>query len=133
MADTLHFSLVSPARELFSGDVEQVDLPGTEGELGILPDHAPLMTAIRTGTITVYNTGGTTRYFVQGGFADVTPAGLTVLAERAVPEGEVDRAALEADFAMAQKSLESLDGDDAVAARQNLDGLRAAITTVGSN
>ena len=133
MADTLHFSLVSPARELFSGDVEQVDLPGTEGELGILPDHAPLMTAIRTGTITVHNTGGTTRYFVQGGFADVTPAGLTVLAERAVPEGEVDRAALEADLAMAQKSLESLDGDDAVAARQNLDGLRAAITTVGSN
>ena len=133
MPDTLHFSLVSPARELFSGDVDQVDLPGTEGELGILPNHAPLMTAIRTGTLTVYANGGTTRYFVQGGFADVTPAGLTVLAERAVPEGEMDRAALEADLAKAEGSLEALDGDDAVAARQNLDGLRAAIATAGTN
>ena len=59
MADTLNFSLVSPERELFSGLVEQVDIPGTEGDLGILPNHSPLMAAIRTGIVTVMG-GGTT-------------------------------------------------------------------------
>ena len=74
MADKLHFSLVSPEKELFSGEVDQVDVPGTEGDLGILPNHSPLMAAIRTGAITVYVDGEQSQYFVQGGFADVTPA-----------------------------------------------------------
>ncbi len=130
MADKLHFSLVSPERELFSGDVDQVDIPGTEGDLGVLPDHAPLMAAIRTGAITVYANGGETRYFVQGGFADVTPDGLTVLAEKAMPVGEVTRDAIEADLEGARAQIEGLEGEAALALRQNIDGLEALIETL---
>lgn len=84
MADKLHFSLVAPEREVFSGDVDRVDAPGAEGDFGVLAGHAPFMTALREGRVTVIN-GSTTRVFeVQGGFADVTPAGLTILAEHAV-------------------------------------------------
>jgi len=83
MAAKLHFSLVSPERELFSGEVDQVDAPGAEGDFGVLPGHAPFMTALREGPVRVFSGGATTTYEVQGGFADVTPAGLTILAERA--------------------------------------------------
>ena len=84
MADKLHFSLVAPEREVFAGEVDRVDAPGVEGDFGVLAGHAPFMTALREGKITVVN-GSTSRVFdVQGGFADVTPAGLTILAEHAV-------------------------------------------------
>jgi F-type H+-transporting ATPase subunit epsilon len=84
MAQQLHFSLVSPQRELFSGDVDQVDAPGSEGDFGVLAGHAPFMTALKEGQIRVYNNGQVTAFDVRGGFADVTPDGLTVLAEHAV-------------------------------------------------
>jgi F-type H+-transporting ATPase subunit epsilon len=84
MADKLNFSLVSPERELFSGLVDQVDAPGSEGDFGVLAGHAPFMTALREGPVTVHNDGRTTIYEVRGGFADVTPDGFTVLAEHAV-------------------------------------------------
>ena len=83
MAGKLNFSLVSPEREVFSGLVDQVDAPGVEGDFGVLPDHAPFMTALREGLVTVYNGGTKVQYDVHGGFADVTPAGLTILAEQA--------------------------------------------------
>lgn len=127
MADKLHFSLVSPERELFSGDVNQVDIPGTEGDLGVLPNHSPLMAAIRTGAITVYSDAGETQYFVQGGFADVTPAGLTVLAEKAMPMGDVSAEALQPEITAATEALKGLEGEAALAVRQNLDGLNAII------
>ena len=127
MADTLNFSLVSPEKELFSGEVAQVDIPGTEGDLGILPDHSPLMAAIRTGTVTVYADGGTTEYFVQGGFADVTPAGLTILAEKAVLKSDIDLDSLRADAQAAQDALQNLEGEAALSMQQNLDGLNALI------
>jgi len=84
----LHFSLVAPERQLFSGDVDQVDAPGAEGDFGVLAGHAPFMTTLREGTVTITD-GGTRRAFtIQGGFADVTGEGLTILAEQAV-EAEV--------------------------------------------
>ena len=125
MADKLTFSLVSPEAELFSGDVDQVNIPGSEGDLGILPNHSPLMAAIRTGAITVYADGAETQYFVQGGFADVTPAGLTVLAEKAALLSDVTPDALQGDIEAASKALESLEGEAALAMQQNLDGLKA--------
>ncbi len=85
MTDKLHFSLVSPERELFSGQVDQVDAPGSEGDFGVLAGHAPFMTALREGVVTVHNNGTLERYAIEGGFADVTPDGLTVLAESATP------------------------------------------------
>jgi len=127
MADKLTFSLVSPERELYSGEVDQVDLPGTEGDLGIFPNHSPLMAAIRTGTITVVEDGIETKFFVQGGFADVTPAGLTVLAEKAVAFDALDHAQVEEDIAALEASLGDLTGDAALAASQNLDGLKAVL------
>lgn len=125
MADKLHFSLVSPEAELFSGQVDQVNLPGSEGDLGILPNHSPLMAAIRTGAITVLSDGTETQYFVQGGFADVTPAGLTVLAEKASLLSDVSPEAVQADIDAATKALEALEGDAALVMQQNLDGLKA--------
>ena len=83
MAGKLSFSLVSPEREVFAGLVDQVDAPGVEGDFGVLPNHAPFMTALREGAVTVY-VGANRRVFsVKGGFADVTPQGLTILAEEA--------------------------------------------------
>ncbi len=84
MAGKLHFSLVSPERELFSGLVDQVDAPGSEGDFGVLAGHAPFMTALKEGQVTVHDGGKITVFDVRGGFADVTPEGLTVLAEHAV-------------------------------------------------
>ena len=83
MAEKLRFSLVSPERELFSGEVDQVDAPGTEGDFGVLAGHAPFMTTLKEGRVKVHDDGSLRAFDVRGGFADVTPLGLTILAERA--------------------------------------------------
>ncbi|RAK57041.1 ATP synthase F1 subunit epsilon [Phenylobacterium deserti] len=88
MAAKLHFSLVSPERELFSGDVDQVDAPGSEGDFGVLAGHAPFMTALKEGQVRVYDNGRIRTFNVRGGFADVTGEGLTILAEHAVEAAE---------------------------------------------
>ena len=128
MADTLQFSLVSPERELYSGDVDQVDIPGTEGDLGVMPNHSPLMAAIRTGVITVTENGTDTKFFVQGGFADITPTGLIVLAEQAVALDALNKADVEAQIASVEASLANLTGDAALAASQNLEGLKSVLS-----
>ena len=85
MADgKLHFSLVAPERELFAGDVDRVDAPGSEGDFGVLAGHAPFMTALREGQVTIHDGAGSRVFDIHGGFADVTPQGLTILAEHAV-------------------------------------------------
>ena len=81
MSEKLHFSLVSPERELYSGEVDQVDAPGSEGAFGVLVGHAPFMTTLREGRIHVRTGQSELVYDVKGGFADVTPQGLTILAE----------------------------------------------------
>jgi len=83
MAGKLQFSLVSPERELFSGSVDQVDAPGSEGDFGVLVGHAPFMTTLKEGRVKAYDDGDVRVYEVRGGFADVTPEGLTILAEHA--------------------------------------------------
>lgn len=125
MTDKLTFSLVSPEAELFAGEVDQVDIPGTEGDFSVLPKHAPVMAAIRTGTISVMIDGAQTQYFVQGGFADVTPAGLTVLAEKASLLSDVDAEAIKAEIEASTSALANLEGEAALAMQQNLDGLKA--------
>ena len=85
------------------------------------------MAAIRTGTITVIDNETETKFFVQGGFADVTPSGLTVLAEKAMALDALDRAQVEADIAALEASLGDLTGDAALTASQNLEGLRAVL------
>jgi F-type H+-transporting ATPase subunit epsilon len=83
MAEKLRFWLVSPQRELFAGAVDQVDAPGSEGDFGVLAGHAPFMTTLKEGRVKVYNDDDTLVFDVRGGFADVTPEGLTILAEHA--------------------------------------------------
>jgi F-type H+-transporting ATPase subunit epsilon len=90
----LHLEFVSPERVLFSGDVDQVDLPGIEGDLGIFADHAPLVTPLRPGIVTVHRGGAREPIVVIGGFAEVSPAGLTILADQATPRDSFDTATL---------------------------------------
>ena len=82
---TFHFELVSPEKLLFSGEVNQVDVPGSEGDFGVLAGHAPLMTTLRPGILVLHGEGGALQVVVNGGFAEVGAAGLTVLADIAVP------------------------------------------------
>jgi F-type H+-transporting ATPase subunit epsilon len=102
---TLTFELVSPERIIFSGDVDAVILPGSEGDMTVLPGHAPVMTALKTGFLVITDRPGNgRRVLVRGGFADVNQQGLTVLAERALPEEEItpevlDREILQAEMA----------------------------------
>jgi F-type H+-transporting ATPase subunit epsilon len=87
---TFQFDLVSPEKLLFSGEVTQVDVPGSEGDFGVLAGHAPMVTTLRPGILVVYRDDGELRVVVNGGFAEVSPTGLTVLADMAVPRDEFD-------------------------------------------
>jgi len=118
-----NFSLVSPERQLRSGQVFMVVVPGTEGDFGVLEGHAPLMSTIRPGTIAVYpNAMGDVpeRLFIEGGFAEVSEDGLTILAEQAVPVGEIDPAKVAEDLAAARGA-----GDEAAVER--LSAMQAAL------
>ena len=104
-----NFSLVSPERQLRSGQVHMVVVPGTEGDFGVLVGHAPLMSTIRPGTIAVYAEPSTTapeRLFIDGGFAEVSDTGLTILAEQAVPIAEIDPAKVADDLAAARAAAD---------------------------
>ena len=87
----LHFELVSPEKLLFSGSVEQVDVPGLEGDFGVLEDHAPLVATLRPGVLTVHLSDGAQRIVVLGGFAEVSDKGLTVVADLADPVESFDK------------------------------------------
>ena len=123
----LHFELVSPARLLFSGEVASVTIPGTEGDMGIFPGHAPVLSTLRPGVVTVYKDGGATdRIFVRGGFAEVNPKGLTVLAEVAIPMAELDAATLAAQIKDAEEDVADAKDDEARRrASENLEHLKA--------
>jgi len=101
----LHFEFVSPERMLFSGEVDQVDLPGLEGDMGILAEHAPLVTPLRPGIITIFNGGTREAVVVIGGIAEVSPAGLTVLADKATPRDDFDTAMLAAEIKDAEEDV----------------------------
>lgn len=113
MADKLHFSLVSPAREMFSGEVDHVIAPGSEGQFGVLPNHAPFMTTLRNGIVRVLREREEDmRIFVRGGFADITPAGLTILAEEAVDLAHADAATIERELEETERELKSHSPED---------------------
>jgi len=112
VADKLHFALVSPERELFNGEVDHVVVPGSEGEFGVMPNHAPVMSVIKPGALRVINDGTERRIFVNGGFADVTPEGLTVLAEEAIDIADINTAELDQQLKNAQEDLRDANSDD---------------------
>ena len=120
MADLIQFELVSPEKLLVSHAVEMVVVPGSEGDFGALPGHAPLISEIRPGIIAVFEGGQVQeRIFVAGGFAEVTNERCTVLAEQAMPLAEIDRAATDSELKNARDDLSDAktDLDRAIAER----------------
>lgn len=110
MSDKVEFELVSPERLLVSESVEMVVVPGAEGDFGVLAGHAATVSSLRSGVIAVFEDGAvTSRLFVSGGFAEITPERCTVLADEAMPLGEIDREVVE-------KAIPDL-RDDVAAAR----------------
>jgi F-type H+-transporting ATPase subunit epsilon len=95
MAEMFQFDLVAPERRLASGPALEVELAGSEGDITVMADHAPLLTTLRPGVLRVKFADGTTEYAVTGGFADISPAGVTVLAEQAVPLSELTQDVLD--------------------------------------
>jgi F-type H+-transporting ATPase subunit epsilon len=125
---TFPFELVSPERVLFSGEATQVVVPASEGEITVLANHAPFMSALRSGIVTIDNGK---RLFVRGGFADVSPAGLTVLAEQAVPVEEINVEALAGEIRNAEEDLRDAKTDEARArAQAKLAGLNAMMSAI---
>ena len=117
MADTMQFDLVSPERKLASVQAREVRIPGADGDLTAMPGHAPLITTLRPGLLTVVGPEGTVDYAVTGGFAEVSPEGVTVLAERARPKSELS-ALIHAEMveqARAAKAAAPMDAADAAA------------------
>jgi len=108
---TFHFELVSPERLVFAGEVSQVDVPGEEGDFGVLAGHAPYIATLKPGVLTIYGDGGPQRIVVQGGFAEVGPTGLTVLAEQAVPAAEIDATMITQAIKDTEEDLADADND----------------------
>lgn len=95
MADTMQFDLVSPEKSLASAQVTEVQIPGAEGDLTAMPNHAPLITTLRPGILKTAGSEGAIEYVVTGGFAEISAAGTSVLAERAVPVSEMTQELLD--------------------------------------
>jgi F-type H+-transporting ATPase subunit epsilon len=133
MAESFQFELVSPERLLLAAPVEQVVVPGSEGQFTVMKGHAPFMTTLRPGVIDIVRGGQTSRIFVRGGFADANAAGLTVLAEMAIPVEEIDPAQLAREVKNAEEDVaDAKDGATRDAAEERLHQLKevqAALTT----
>jgi len=113
MADNLHFELVSPERRLMSEAVEMVIVPGSEGDFGVLAGHAPLMSTLRPGILEVDQAGGARkRVFIRGGFAEVTPQGLNVLAEHATPVEDLNLTDIDEHIQWATEDLNDAKTDE---------------------
>jgi F-type H+-transporting ATPase subunit epsilon len=125
MAGTFKFELVSPERLLLSEEVEQVLVPGQEGDFAVLRDHAPFLSTLRPGLLEVTRTDEKRRFFVRGGFAEVSPTSLTVLAETAIDLNELDRDVLSGAIRDAEEDVADAKSDQARdSAQTKLDHLR---------
>ena len=120
-----HFELVSPDKLQFKGPAQSVLVPGSEGDFLVLRDHAPVMTALRPGVVAIEEEGGkTSRYFVRGGFADVNPGGLIVLAETAMPAEDVNATHLDDEIKNAEDDVADASEEGKRLAQEKLDRLR---------
>jgi len=109
-----HFELVVPEKLVYSGEAESVVVPGTEGEFAVLKDHAPVISALQPGVVVIEQTGSAKqKLYVRGGFAEVAPSGLTILADQALPLEEVDAATLDAEIERFEEELARASGDEA--------------------
>lgn len=126
MADKIAFDLVSPERLLLSDTADMVTVPGADGYMGVMAGHSRVISTLRPGTITVQGaTAGDTRFFVRGGFAEITAAKVTVLAEEAIPLADVNAATLDQRIRDAEEDVDAAKSDSAKArAMEVLDDLK---------
>jgi F-type H+-transporting ATPase subunit epsilon len=126
VAEPFQFDLVAPERLLLSENVEQVVVPGADGYFTVLKGHAPFMSTLKPGVVDVTRASGeVTRIFVRAGFADVNPAGLTILAEEAIPVADVDAQALAQNVRNAEEDVaDAKDPATKAAAETRLQQLR---------
>jgi F-type H+-transporting ATPase subunit epsilon len=122
---TFHFDLVSPEKLAFSGEVDQVDIPGVEGDFGVLAGHAPVIAAVRPGILTVITGGTREKIIVLGGLAEVSDSGLTVLAEVATSLEELDRAAFADQISNMEEKLTEKEGSELDRAVERLDHFKS--------
>ena len=122
---TFHFDLVSPEKIAFSGEVEQVDIPGVEGDFGVMAGHAPLVATVRPGIMTVTAGGKHEKIIVLGGLAEISDKGLTVLADTATSVAELDRELLAQQIAEMEEGLKEEEGDAFDRAITRLDHFKA--------
>jgi F-type H+-transporting ATPase subunit epsilon len=118
---TFHFDLVSPEKMAFSGEVDQVDIPGAEGDFGVLAGHAPVVAAIRPGILTVISGGSKQKIIVLGGLAEISDKGLTVLADVATSIDELDRAQFAETITEMEAKLAEKEGSELDRAIERLD------------
>ncbi|VAV86478.1 ATP synthase epsilon chain [hydrothermal vent metagenome] len=126
MAELLNFELVSPEKLLMSAEVETVVIPGSEGDFGVFVNHAPVLSTMRPGIIDITEADGKKqRIFVRGGFAEVNPLGLTVLAEQAINMDDLDAAAIAQEVTNAEEDVADAKSDDKrQKAQETLDHLK---------
>ena len=129
---TFHFELVSPEQLVFAGEVTQVDVPGEDGEFGVLAGHAPYIATLKPGVLTIYGDGSPQRIVVRGGFAEAGPTALTVLAEQAIPVAEIDSVMLDQSIKDAEEDLADAQSDAARdKARERLEQLGTLKAALG--
>jgi F-type H+-transporting ATPase subunit epsilon len=122
---TFHFDLVSPEKMAFSGEVDQVDVPGAEGDFGVLAGHAPVVAAIRPGILTVISGGSKQKIIVLGGLAEVSEKGLTVLADVATSIDELDKAKFAETISDMEAKLSEQEGSELDKAIERLDHFKS--------
>jgi len=130
MADTMQFDLVSPERSLASLQAASVQIPGADGDMTAMPDHAPTITTLRPGILTVNGPDGASSYAVTGGFAEISAEGTSVLAEKAIPTADVSAADMDALVATASDAAANATAETKDAAAKtlaDLEALRAAL------
>ena len=129
---TFHFDLVSPEKLAFSGEVDQVDVPGAEGDFGVLAGHAPIVAAVRPGILTITTGGAHQTVIVLGGLAEMSEKGLTVLADVATSTAEIDRAEFAGAIAEMEAKLSEKEGyelDLAIARLDHFKNVQQEIST----
>ena len=113
MARTLNLHIVSPLKTVFQQPVTRVEIPGSEGDFGVLPDHAPVLSLLRPGIITAHHKDGDARYFVTSGYAEVSPEGCLVLSDQVQDMASVTRASAETMLDTARQDLANAKGEAA--------------------
>lgn len=131
MADTMTFDLVSPERKLASVEATSVNIPGMEGDLTAMPNHAAFLTTLRPGVVKVNNGNDVTEYVVTGGFAEISAEGTSVLAEQALPKDEATAEVLGAVLAAAEADLEVAVEDTKTAAAQRVNDVKTLMSQLG--